>query len=190
MDYKFHNNIVLGRGKLLISDPYKTGDLFERSVVYICEHDDKGSFGFIVNKPIQVKMKGIGAKFPDSIFTAFQGGPCDVDSLFFFHTLGNQIKDSLNMGQGLFLGTNYQELYNIVTPDLVEEGAIKIFIGYSGWSPGQLEQELLRNSWMVCPLEEGRDIMVSNDQLWEDLLTKMGHKYQIMSRFPRNPNDN
>lgn len=190
MDFKFKNNIQPNRGKLLISDPYKNGSIFERSVVYLCNHDADGSFGFIINKPIRISMKGLSDQFPETILTAYQGGPVGTDSLFFIHTLGNEIGESQALGKGLFIGSNYEELYKKITPELVDEGAIKLFIGYSGWDSKQLDEEIESNFWAVLEIDDINDIMIPREDLWQYLMQKLGGKYEIMSNFPINPNDN
>lgn len=190
MDYNFRNDIQPEKGKILISDPYKNDSAFERSVIYLCNHDNEGSFGFVVNKPLRISMKGINERFPETILTGYQGGPVSTDTLFFLHTLGDRIKGSQHIKDGIYLGSNYTELYTIITPELVEEGAIKLFIGYSGWGSHQLEQEIHSNFWAVIDCKNPNDFMQSRDNLWHFFMQQLGGKYDVMKNFPINPNDN
>lgn len=190
MDFKFRNSITPNRGKILISDPFNNGNIFERSVVFLCNHDDEGSFGFIINKPIRISMKGLEDQLPETIVTAYQGGPVETDSLFYLHTLGDEIKESQPLGKGVYLGYNYKELYKKMTPELIEEGAIKLFIGYCGWASRQLDEELEKNFWAVLEIEDINDIILPREDMWQYFMQKLGKKYEIMSNFPINPNDN
>lgn len=135
-------------------------------------------------------MKGIDNQFPESILTAYQGGPVGTDTLFFIHTLGNQIGESQALGKGLYLGSDYKKLYEVITPELVEEGAIKLFIGYSGWDSMQLDNEIESNFWAVHELDDINDMMLPKENMWQFFMQKLGGKYDVMSNFPLNPNDN
>ncbi len=190
IDLSFENKLTPQKGRVLISDPFKSSEYFERSVVYLCEHDDKSSFGFVLNKPILVGIEGLSEAFHQEPVKAFKGGPCEEDSLFFLHTIGDKMKESQLISNEIYLGTNFNDLYEIMTPDLLEEGAIKLFIGYSGWSEGQLEAEIERNAWVVAEVDDNAEIMLHKEDLWTYFMTKLGKKYHLMTKFPLNPNYN
>jgi len=190
IDISFKNSIPPRRGRVLISDPFKNEEYFERSVVFLCEHDSENSFGFILNKSVSVNISGINEQFSDKVITAFRGGPCEEDSLFYIHTLGDKIKGSQLLGNGIYLGSNYEELYKIMTPDLIEEGAIKLFIGYSGWEKEQLQNEIERNAWVVSEVDSVEEVMLPKEDLWSYFMNKLGDKYQMMTKFPIDPNSN
>lgn len=190
IDIRFENALPPKRGRVLISDPFKNEDYFERSVIYICEHDEESTFGFVLNKPITIAFHELNQQFNDRHITAYKGGPCDEDTLFFLHTLGHKIKGSQHISNGIYLGSNYTSLYQQLTPELIEEGAIKLIIGYSGWSPGQLQEELDQNMWAISEVESLEELMLPTDDLWRYFMKKLGNKYELMTKFPLDPNAN
>ena len=191
MNFDFKNNIAPKKGCLLLSDPYKGDEFFERSVVYICEHDEtKGTLGFIINKPVQVQLNNLNPAFENEEVTSFIGGPCEQESLFFIHQHIEGVQDGLPITNEVFLGHDYTNLQKIISPKLVEMGKIKLFIGYSGWDIGQLEDEIERNCWAVFPDVSLEDLFYYQKNLWQKMMQKLGDKYKIMSQFPLDPNYN
>lgn len=190
IDLAFKNNLLPQKGRVLISDPFKGDEYFERSVVYLCEHNADTSFGFVINKPVTIKFEGGSEIFENEYIPAFRGGPVREDTLYYLHTLGDKLKTSQPVGNGLFLGSNFDELHEIMTPELIEEGAIKLFVGYSGWAAGQLEEEIERNAWAVAEVEEIEEIMLVMDDAWKYFMAKLGTKFQLMTNFPLDPSYN
>lgn len=190
IDLSFKNKLSPKKGRVLISDPFKSSEYFERSVVYLCEHNENSSFGFVLNKTISVGIEGLNEVFNHQPVKAFKGGPCEENSLFFLHSFGDKIKDSQLVSNDIYLGSNFNDLYEIMTPELLEEGAIKLFIGYSGWSEGQLEAEIEQNAWVVAEVEDNAEVMLNRGDLWTYFMTKLGKKYHLMTKFPLDPNYN
>ena len=98
------NNIKPGRGKILISEPLLMDYYFKRSVVLLAEHNDEGSFGVIMNKPLAVKLNEVVKDFPEFDSEIYLGGPVQSDSLFFIHTLGDKIEGSQEIIEGIYWG--------------------------------------------------------------------------------------
>lgn len=190
IDLSFENKLPPRKGRVLLSDPFKSSEYFERSVIYLCEHDENSTFGFVLNKPISVGIEGLSESFNNDPVKAFKGGPCEENSLFFLHTIGEKMKNSQFIADDIYLGTNFNDLYELMTPELLEEGAIRLFIGYSGWSKGQLEEEIEQNAWVVAEVENNEEIMLNREDLWTYFMTKLGKKYHLMTKFPLNPRFN
>lgn len=190
MDFSFENKLAPKAGRLLLSDPFESDLYFERSVVFLCQHDEESSFGFVINKPIRIGIEGVNEAFGQQPIDAFKGGPCEEESLFFLHTLGDKIQGSEQIIDGIYLGTNFSDLYKTMTPESIENGAIKLFVGYSGWSSGQLDDELKRNVWVVAEVDDINEIMLSGKDSWYEIMKRLGNKYEMMTKFPLNPNHN
>ncbi len=184
------NNITPARGRLLISEPLMGDFYFGRSVVLLAEHNEEGSFGIVVNKPVAQKFNDIVKGFPDFDGNLFIGGPVETDSLFYIHSLGDLIEGSLEIGGGLYWGGDIEIVRELMLLKKATSKNIRFSVGYSGWSPNQLEAELKRNSWVVSP-EATTDIFKINPQnLWKRVLQPLGDEYSQWPKFPVNPEMN
>ena len=141
------NNLKPARGRLLLSEPFMGDYYFGRSVVLLAEHNEEGSFGIVLNKPITDPFNEIVKDFPDFDGQLFVGGPVETESLFFIHTLGDAIEGSLEIGSGLYWGGDIEIVKEMILLNAITPDDIRFSVGYSGWSPNQLNDELKRNSW-------------------------------------------
>lgn len=181
------NNIKPGRGKILISEPFLWDYFFKRSVVLLAEHNEEGTFGVIVNKPIKAGFNEVVKDFPEFQSKIYLGGPVQSDSLFFIHTVGEQIENSLEILPGIYWGGDIDRVREMIELGLLQPAQIRFFIGYSGWAPKQLEDELLRNSWLVSNIT-AHDLLNSNPKmLWSRSLRRMGKEYAHWNNFPDDP---
>jgi putative transcriptional regulator len=177
------------KGRLLISAPFLS-DVFKRSVIYLTEHNETGSVGFIINKPLNVKISSVIEDFPDFDADVYYGGPVQQEMLNFFHKAGDLIDGGVELKDGIFWGGDFETLKVLAeTGDLKPED-FRFFLGYSGWSPNQLDDELKVNSWFVKDSVPGYVFNESPDSLWQNILKEMGGEYKIISTFPENPSVN
>jgi putative transcriptional regulator len=181
------NNIKPGRGKILISEPFLWDYFFKRSVVLLAEHNEEGTFGVIINKPIKANFNEVVKDFPEFNSKVFLGGPVQSDSLFFIHTLGEQIENSLEIIPGVYWGGDIERVREMIELGLIQPSQIRFFIGYSGWAPKQLEDELVRNSWLVSHIT-AHDLLASNPKMmWSRSLRRLGKEYEYWNNFPDDP---
>lgn len=181
------NNIKPARGKILISEPLLMDYYFKRSVVLLAEHNDEGSFGVIMNKPLSVKLNEVVKDFPDFDSEIYLGGPVESDSLFFIHTLGDKIEGSQEIIDGIYWGGKMESIKEMISLDLIKPEEIRFYIGYSGWSPKQLDEELVKNSWVVS-LEKASYLLNTKPSiLWKLSLEKLGEVYSQWTKFPDDP---
>ncbi|MAZ41589.1 MAG: YqgE/AlgH family protein [Cyclobacteriaceae bacterium] len=189
MNFFVNDNLIEPEpGDLLISQPYLPDPNFERTVVLICEHDEKGTVGFVLNRRSN-------SVFSDVIFDAahfdaplYVGGPVQHDTLHFVH------KDMLEMESGQFLGErlvwgkDFNRLLTLIDTHQIDEKNYRFFVGYSGWSPGQLLEELNAKSWIVYQNKDENLIFdFSSQDLWKKVLREMGGKYRVISNYPVDP---
>ena len=135
------------KGRLLVSVPFMNDFYFGRSVVLLTEHNEDGSVGFILNKPLETKIGNAITDFPDFKGNIYMGGPVEKSSLFYIHTLGNLVKDSIEVFKGLYWGGNFNTIKKLIETGIMNEDDIRFFVGYSGWGKNQLERELVEKSW-------------------------------------------
>ncbi len=191
IDFDFSNNNQPEAGSLLISEPFLADQYFTRSVIYLCEHNDNGSFGFVLNKYIDYEVEDLLPNELSSEMKISIGGPVDGKNLFFVHSLGDQLENAIAVDKDIFIGGDFEKLKGLLKddPNLLKQ--IRFFIGYSGWSPGQLQDELEEKSWIVLNGIPSSTILSTNDEnLWKTIMSKLGGKFKVMSEFPVDPNLN
>lgn len=176
-----------GRGKILISEPLLGDNYFKRSVVLLAEHNEDGSFGIIMNKPIDNKFNEIVSDFPEYDGQLFLGGPVSNSSLFFIHTLGEQVENSMKIMDGLYWGGDIESVRELMTMKKIDSTQIRFCVGYSGWGSLQLEEELERNSWLVSGMSAESLMTTDPGKLWELALRKLDNEYSYWENFPTDP---
>ncbi|NCC72778.1 MAG: YqgE/AlgH family protein [Sphingobacteriia bacterium] len=184
------NNVKPAPGKILISEPFLYDYYFKRSVVLLAEHNNDGSFGVIINKPLLMSFEDVVKDFPDFSSKIFLGGPVSTNSLFFIHTLGELINNSLKVTGGIYWGGDLEQVKTMITLGQLNENNIRFFIGYSGWSPKQLDMELKRDSWLVSELSDDQILSINPDDMWKSALQQLGDKYSQWANFPSDPGMN
>lgn len=184
------NNIAPDRGKLLISEPFLLDYYFKRSVVLLAEHNEEGSFGVIMNKPINAKFNDVVKDFPEFEANLFLGGPVKTESLFFIHTLGDKIENSMEILDGLYWGGEIEQAKEMITLKILNPNDIRFYVGYSGWGANQLTGELERNSWVVTGTSYTKLMHTDPSELWSSSLKTLGKNYQLWLNFPVDPGAN
>jgi putative transcriptional regulator len=191
LNLSFQNDEVARKGCLLISDPFLDDHYFARSVILLCEHNEEGSFGFVLNNYLELDLHKLDDKFPDIAARISIGGPMSKENLFFIHRLGTEIKGATIIAPGIYYGGDFDELSKklALQPELRKQ--VRFFIGYSGWSIGQLKEELKEKSWIpVSNISLEMIFNTENDKLWSNCLELQGDRFRMISKFPVNPMDN
>ena len=178
------------QGSLLISEPFLLDSYFKRAVVLLSEHDDKGTLGFILNKPTDVRLNDAVEDFPDFDAPLYFGGPVETDTLFYIHTLGEKLKGAKPIVAGIWWGGDYDQLKFLIDTHQVRPDQIRFYAGYSGWEPKQLEGELKEKAWLVSNANKTFTFFDNPKVLWSQVLRSMGNEYAILANFPEDPNLN
>ncbi|KEO74024.1 YqgE/AlgH family protein [Anditalea andensis] len=175
-------------GDLLISEPFLQDENFVRSVILICENNESGTFGLILNKLSILKLSDVIDRFHHLDQTVFVGGPVEQNTLHFIY-LGNQLFDhSISLGNNLWWGGDFDELKDKLSSNEIDLDYFRFFLGYSGWSEGQLMEELETDTWIVCQLKESKNIFTSSpDDLWKIILKNMGGEFKHLANYPIDP---
>ena len=183
-----YNNIRPQKGKVLISQPLMFDGCFKRSVVLLTEYSKNGAIGFVLNKRLQISLGDLLEDFPASESSLSIGGPVAANTLHYLHTFNN-IPDAIEVVNGIYWGGNIEEIYRLLSLSVMKSEHIRFFLGYSGWTSGQLDDELKNNSWLVGDIRPSRIIHPSNN-LWQESVRNMGDEYQRWTTFPENPGYN
>jgi putative transcriptional regulator len=179
------------KGKLLIAEPTLTGDVsFNRSIVLLAEHNDEGSVGFILNKPLEYDIRDLIEDI-NVPFQVFNGGPVEQDNLYFIHRVPHLIDNSIEISDGIFWGGDFDKTVELINQKVISNTDIRFFLGYSGWASLQLDQELDSKSWIVVKNEyESSIIEKSAIAFWKEKMLELGGDYLLWSNAPENPNLN
>lgn len=175
----------LTKGSLLIASPEINTGLYFRSVVLICEHTPHGSFGLIINKPIDIELPEdlINLKNQENPNIQLRtGGPIQPNQMMLLHSEETLADQALKICDGVYLGGDMQflqqALHNINGPH------IRLGFGYTGWNAGQLEREFLAGNWFLAPATARYVFEIEPEKLWQTVLREMGGKYATYSMIP------
>jgi len=131
---------------------------FAKSVTYICEHNDQGALGVVVNRPIDMTLRTLFEQIEIPLsddhrgrMPVYFGGPVQVDRGFVLHRPAGEWQSTLSINQQVGLTTSRDILQAVADGSGPEQ--ILVSLGYAGWAPGQLEQELSQNAWLTVPAD-------------------------------------
>lgn len=176
------------KGHLLIAEPSTLGDVsFNRSVVLLAEHNDEGSIGFILNKPLNYTINDLLPEIEAS-FKIYNGGPVEQDNLYFIHNIPEIIPNSVEISNGIYWGGDFETTKNLINTGEINKNNIRFFLGYSGWSVNQLELEMQENAWIINENSLKKKLLSkSSNQFWKEKIIEQGGEYILFSNAPENP---
>ncbi len=190
LDLDPENNLQPARGTLLVSEPYLPDPYFRRTVVLLCDHNDEGSFGFVLNRHTDMAVNDLMENMPPIGSQVGIGGPVQSSNLYYLHTLGKRIIGSEEIIDGVFMGGDYDQLRGVLKADEKLTKHVRFFVGYSGWDKDQLDKELSEKSWLVAPGNKKRIMDVRTTDIWGATLRAMGKSFAPLANFPEDPSLN
>ncbi len=178
--------INIQKGVFLLSDPFLQDEYFGRSVILLCNHKIKGSFGYIINKPLTININEAVAGFPKFDAKVYYGGPVESNTLHYLHTI-EELEEKVEIEKGIYWSGNYDHLKELIQLGKVEPNQIKFLLGYAGWNVGQIEEEMEEDSWIVA--ESNPDYIFNHREssLWKDVLINMGGEFEKIAHYPLSP---
>ena len=172
------------KGFLLLDSGQLQGSFFQRAVVLVCQHDAEGAFGLVLNRTTGKNVgEMVAADLPATLKECplFLGGPVEPSALSFLHSDAflseANVMPNLNLGHSLEALTDIGESFSPVRK-------VKMFAGYAGWSPGQLEDEMQREAWLTHPATLEWVFDTESEKLWRGILRQMGSKYKLLAEMP------
>ncbi|HJU45437.1 MAG TPA: YqgE/AlgH family protein, partial [Chitinophagaceae bacterium] len=175
------------QGTLLIADPFLKDPNFMRTVIFICEHQPEGSFGFVLNRAYEHTLDELISGAEGMDIPVFTGGPVQMDTIHFLHRYPDLIPGGLEVIEGVYWGGSFEKALELIRSGEIDRQYIRFYIGYSGWGEGQLEEELKDKSWLLT--EANRSIVFHQPtaEIWKEALRLMGGDYAMMVNFPIDP---
>ncbi len=178
----------LGSGKILLAEPFMLDPNFKRSVILLCEHEESGSLGFILNKELTLTLQEVITGIGSFNAPLFYGGPVDPDTLHFVHDMGpDRMEGAHEVVDGIYWGGDFDKLRKMMVKGQLDDVSIRFFLGYSGWQFGQLEAEFKSNSWFVDEVDHHNVFTHFPTSLWKDIMESKGDDYRMVSQFPEDP---
>ncbi len=178
------------KGKILISEPFLPDTFFNRSIVYLTDHTPQGSVGFILNKKLDLQVSAAIEGFEGWNENLSMGGPVAPDTLHYLHNLGDVIPKSVLVHGNIFWGGDIDAIRELIKAGKINKSQIRFFLGYSGWSAGQLERELKENSWVIAKVNSNIVLNSKGDDIWKNVLRSFKNKYRMWADFPDSPEMN
>ncbi len=176
------------KGHLLVAEPSIVGDLsFSRSVILLADHNEEGSVGFILNKPLNYTLHELIPEIK-ATFKIYNGGPIEQDNLYFIHNIPHLITGSIEIAEGIYWGGDFELTKSLINEGKIGRNNIRFFLGYSGWDAEQLQNELESNSWIISVNNlRNKIIAKSPTDFWRQKIMEQGGDYLIWSNAPENP---
>ena len=186
LDPAKQSGIAPASGRLLIAEPFLADPSFARSVVLLCEHGGEGTVGFSLNRPTEHTLGDLLPEMYTPLLPVFQGGPVQLDTLHMLHRNplafgGTEVAD------GIYWGGSYEALQDCVLHNSYQPIDLRLFVGYSGWGPGQLDKELEEGSWLVANVTPELIFETDPDALWRRAIDSLGNEFAYLKNLPINP---
>lgn len=176
-----------GPGILLIADPFLKDPNFLRTVVFLCEHREEGSFGFVLNRKYENTLDELIPEVEGFKLPVFYGGPVQMDTIHFLHQYPEDIPGGEEVMKGVFWGGDFGKAVELIKSGDLDADKIRFYIGYSGWKDGQLSDEIKEKSWLTVKANRKLIFQTSPENVWKDSLKHLGGDYEMMIHFPTDP---
>ncbi len=174
------------KGNLLIAEPFLNDPNFKRSVILLAEHNEDGSLGFVLNNPSSYAINELLPDCPLSKLPVYEGGPVQRNTLHWIHNVP-ELLDGTEISENSYLGTNYDLLCARLNENIIAPNQIRLFLGYSGWSQGQLLEEYNDGAWLIAKPNANLIFNTSTDAAWKDAIKLLGDDFKFLVNFPSNP---
>jgi putative transcriptional regulator len=179
--------IELAPGILLIADPFLKDPNFLRTVVFLCEHKEEGSFGFVLNRKYENTLDELIPELEGHQLPVYYGGPVQMDTIHFLHQYPDAIPGGLEVIKGVYWGGEFDAVINMIKTEDIDFNKIRFYIGYSGWNNGQLNDEMNEKTWLTVEATRKLIFHRNYEEIWKDSLKHLGGDYEIMVNFPIDP---
>jgi putative transcriptional regulator len=171
-------------GTALITEPFALEQTFKRAVVLICEHkEEEGTVGFIVNKKTDFVVHELIENFPKFEAHVYMGGPVAPETLHYIHNVGDLLEGSVEISRGIYWGGHFDKLKFLIESELIKPKNIRFFLGYSGWDPGQLYDEIDTGSWIIEEIHANYIFKEAPEKLWKQILINKGNTFSVIAQM-------
>ena len=177
-------------GDFLIADPFLKDNSFSRSVVLVCEKDNDGTLGFILNKKIPLSLHEIVENMEGYDFPVMYGGPVLMNTLHFVHNIPNIISNGTKIAKDLYWGGDFETMLETIREGKATTENLRLFLGQSGWEKDQLQAEIDEKSWLFTAATKEIVFNVNPSFIWQNAVKLLGKKYYELINYPLDPSLN
>jgi putative transcriptional regulator len=179
--------VDLSPGVLLIADPFLKDPNFMRTVVFITEHNENGAVGFVLNRQFENTLDELIPEIEGHKLPVFYGGPVQPNTLHFLHRYPDLINGGVEVMKGIYWGGDFDTVVDLINSGKADPEKLRFYIGYSGWSTGQLESEMDEKTWLTAAATRNLVFHANAEEIWKDSLKHLGGDYEMMINFPIDP---
>ena len=180
----------LQSGTVLLAEPFMLDQNFKRATLLLVEHNEEGSLGFILNRKVSMRVDKLVDNFPEFDAPVYFGGPVATDTVHYLHRRGALLDESQEISKGVYWGGNYEKLKVLIGQGLITPRDVRFFVGYSGWSPRQLDEELAAGSWVTAPMYPNYLYKSKPENLWSQVMTNKGSTFSVIASMDEQPHFN
>jgi putative transcriptional regulator len=174
-------------GVLLIADPFLKDPNFMRTVVFLTEHREDGTIGFVLNRQYENTLDELIPEIQGYKLPVYYGGPVQMNTIHFLHRYPEQIQGGIEIMKGVYWGGDFDAVIELINKGKADPEKIRFYIGYSGWSSGQLETEMEEKTWLTVKAARKLIFHPNAEEIWKDSLKHLGGEYEMMINFPIDP---
>lgn len=181
--------VRLEKGIFLVASPRLRDPNFRQTVVLLCEHGLEGALGVVVNRPTAMHLSEVLPQVPvleGQCHRLFSGGPVQPMAILLLYRLAGKPDDEHHVFDGVYMGGDVAVVERVLTAPAGGE-AIRAYMGYSGWGPGQLENEMKTGSWLTLPADSSVVFEKDPTRVWPDILRTFGEPYNVYADMPLDP---
>jgi putative transcriptional regulator len=174
-------------GVLLIADPFLKDPNFMRTVVFLTEHKDEGTIGFVLNRQYENTLDELLPEIEGHKFPVYYGGPVQMNTIHFLHRYPEEVPGGVEVMKGVWWGGDFDSLVQLINSGNIDPDKIRFYIGYSGWGTGQLASEMQEKTWLTVEASRALVFHKQAEEIWRDSLKHLGGEYEMMINFPIDP---
>ena len=175
------------RGLLLVAMPTLLDPNFRQTLVLLCEHGPEGSMGLVINRPTEVEVSALVDEFPALTQTGlvYSGGPVSRNAMLVLFR-GEDLQEGHGILENVFLAKTLE----VFRSSGFSDQDVRCYLGYAGWGPGQLENEMKSGAWTVMPADAGMIFEPDPSLLWQEMMQRLGGDWSVYSSLPSDPSLN
>lgn len=185
MDIKIaHKAFKPYQGCVLLSEPFLADPNFKRTAVLLAAHNDTGSFGFVINRLLNLRTSELIPNLLNVNFPVFYGGPVENNTIHFIHKNHQYITGAQQITNNIYWGGNLDEVNDITSNNAQAVNDFKFFLGYSGWAENQLSDEMMMKSWWITKAYTEFIFSDDLDEMWKNFVKKLGPDFSYLANAP------
>jgi putative transcriptional regulator len=174
----------ISSGAVLLSEPFMQDPNFKRTAVLIVDHTETdGTVGFVLNRNSGFRLSDLLDNLGEFDALVYEGGPVSTNTLHYLHNVGEMLEESIRVCPGLYWGGNFDSLRFLIEQNLIKPENIRFFLGYSGWTAGQLSEELNEKSWILTHMDTNYLFRKDQSDLWKIMMNDKGEHWSALSQM-------